>query len=116
MKGSPKQFVMDSVKDIDSLGHDLRDDESGRLDAKKIAVLFGISVPDIAEAAGVSRQALDKTPASVRRNLFFNYLSESLVCVLILNSRKTRMCANGSIDLCRFSRAAARRSCLRLGS
>ena len=46
------------------LSEDLRDDETGRLDAKKVGALFQVSVPAIARAAGITRQALDENPDS----------------------------------------------------
>jgi len=36
----------------------------GRLDAKKVGALFQVSVPAIAKAAGITRQALDENPDS----------------------------------------------------
>jgi hypothetical protein len=44
---------------------DLRSD-SGRLNASKVAPVFGISESELAKALGVSRQALSKTPDSKR--------------------------------------------------
>jgi hypothetical protein len=57
-------FVLDQVADIETLGDDLRDDNTGRLDAKKVSGLFDVSVPSIAKAAGVTRQTLDANPDS----------------------------------------------------
>ena len=57
-------FVLDKVPGIESLGDDLRDDKTGRLDAKKVGQLFDISIPAIAKAAGITRQALDENPVS----------------------------------------------------
>lgn len=64
VKPSAQSLVMDAVPGIETLGDDLRDDDSGRLDARKIAKLYGLSLSDIARAAAVSKQALDQTPDS----------------------------------------------------
>jgi hypothetical protein len=61
---SPKSFVLDQVPGIDTLGDDLRDDSTGRLDAKKISELFGITLTSIAKMVGVRRQSLDENPSS----------------------------------------------------
>jgi DNA-binding XRE family transcriptional regulator len=62
---TPKEsFVLDQVPNIDTLGDDLRDDVTGKLDAKKVSKLFKISLSRIAKAVGVSRQALDENPVS----------------------------------------------------
>jgi hypothetical protein len=58
------RFILDKVPGIESLGDDLRDDKTGRLDAKKVGQLFDISIPAIAKAAGITRQALDENPVS----------------------------------------------------
>ena len=47
-----------------TLSEDLRDDETGQLDAKKVGALFQVSVPAIARAVGITRQALDENPDS----------------------------------------------------
>ena len=59
-----ESFVLDKVPRIDTLGDDLRDDATGRLDAKKVSELFKISLSRIAQAAGLTRQALDENPTS----------------------------------------------------
>jgi hypothetical protein len=56
--------ISDSVSRIDTLGDDLRDDTTGKLDAKKVGELFGIKIPAIAGAVGVSRQSLNDNPFS----------------------------------------------------
>jgi Protein of unknown function (DUF2384) len=45
---------------------ELRDEDSGRLDARRIADRLGVSVNRLAPAAGVSQQALSKRPDSPR--------------------------------------------------
>jgi hypothetical protein len=42
----------------------LRDDLTAKIDAKRVADLFGIKMPAIARAAGLSRQAIDENPLS----------------------------------------------------
>lgn len=59
-----RQFILDGVSRIDTLGDELRDDTTGKLDAKKVGELFGIKIPAIAEAVGVSRQSLSDNPVS----------------------------------------------------
>ena len=59
-----RRFVLDQVDTIDSFGDDLRDDITGRLDAKKVCTLFDIKLGRIAEAVGVTRQTLDENPTS----------------------------------------------------
>jgi hypothetical protein len=59
-------FVLDLVSGVSALGDDLRDDRSGKLDTKKVADLFGVSVPDIAKAVGVTPQALSSDPTNDR--------------------------------------------------
>jgi hypothetical protein len=59
-----RQFVLDAVGGVEALGDDLRDDASGKLNAQKISDLFKISMPVIAQAAGISRQGLDYNPTS----------------------------------------------------
>jgi transcriptional regulator with XRE-family HTH domain len=59
-----RKFSLDEVPDIASLGDDLRDDATGRLDAQKVKDLFGVKMAAIADAAGISRQALDQNPCS----------------------------------------------------
>jgi hypothetical protein len=60
------QFILDNVAGIDSFGDDLRDDKTGRLNAKKVGELFGINIPAIADVVGLSRQALNDNPVSDR--------------------------------------------------
>jgi hypothetical protein len=57
-------FSLDAVPDIASLGDDLRDDATGRLDAEKVKELFGVKMAAIADAADISRQALAQNPCS----------------------------------------------------
>lgn len=59
-------FVLDKVSGIESLGDDLRDDKTRRLDAKKIGQLFNLSIAAIAKAAGITEQALDQNPMSLK--------------------------------------------------
>lgn len=59
-------LVLDAVPGINALGDDLRDDFTGKLGTKKVAELFGISLPDIARAAGVSPQVLFNDPTTDR--------------------------------------------------
>jgi hypothetical protein len=59
-------FVLDAVSGVSALGNDLRDDGTGKLDTKKVADLFGISVPDIAKAVGVTPEALSSNPTNDR--------------------------------------------------
>lgn len=58
------QFILDKVAGIDSFGDDLRDDKTGKLNAKKAGELFGINIPAIADVVGLSRQALNDNPVS----------------------------------------------------
>jgi hypothetical protein len=58
------KFVMDRIPGIESLGNDLRDDVTGKLDARKISDLFGINMASIARASKITRQALDENPVS----------------------------------------------------
>ena len=67
VKGSPKQFVMDSVKDIDSLGHDLRDDESGRLGIKKDRGAVWHQCSQISRKLRVCLDRLSIKPRRVRK-------------------------------------------------
>jgi hypothetical protein len=60
------QLVLDAVPGINALGNDLRDGFTIKLDAEKVAELFGISVPDIARAADVTPQVLSNDPTSDR--------------------------------------------------
>jgi len=46
------------------VGRQVRDEKTGRLDAKKIAALFGIPVSRIADIVGVSRQTISRNPCS----------------------------------------------------
>lgn len=57
-----RAFVLDQISNVD--GNDLRDDATGRVDAKKVAALFSIRTPSIAKAAGISPQALNANPLS----------------------------------------------------
>jgi hypothetical protein len=59
-----KRYVLDQIEGIDGLGDDLRDDATGKLDAKKVAELFDMRLARIAAAAGVARQSLDENPTS----------------------------------------------------
>jgi hypothetical protein len=59
---SQRGFVLDSTN-VDALG-DLRDETTGGVDARKVRDLFGVSMPSIAKAAGISRQALNGNPQS----------------------------------------------------
>jgi hypothetical protein len=59
-----RTFSLDAVPDIASFGDDLRDDVTGRLDAEKVKALFGVKMAAIADAADISRQALDQNPCS----------------------------------------------------
>lgn len=61
---APTGFALDAVPGMDAAGDDLRDDETGRLDAKKIGELFGLKMAGMAEAAGISKQGLDQNPDS----------------------------------------------------
>jgi hypothetical protein len=56
-------FVLDKIHDVDAI-NDLRDDSTGKLDARKVAALFAIRRPAIAKAAGISPQALNENPLS----------------------------------------------------
>jgi hypothetical protein len=60
----PATFLTDAVPGMDAATHDLRDDSSGKLNAKKVSELFGVTVADLAESAEISRQGLDQTPTS----------------------------------------------------
>lgn len=55
-------FVLDQISNVD--GNDLRDDATGRVDARKVAALFSIRTPSIAKAARISPQALNANPLS----------------------------------------------------
>ncbi|NUQ66018.1 MAG: hypothetical protein HUU20_26455 [Pirellulales bacterium] len=59
-----RMFSLDAVPGIAAYGDDLRDDATGRLDAEKVKDLFGIKMSAIADAAEISRQALDQNPCS----------------------------------------------------
>lgn len=61
---APAMFVTDTIPGMDAATHDLRDDASGKLNAKKVGELFGVTVADLAESAAISRQGLDQTPTS----------------------------------------------------
>jgi hypothetical protein len=63
-QASAESFVLDQIPKIDTLGDDLRDNATGKLDAKKVSELFKIKLPSLADAVGVSRQALDENPVS----------------------------------------------------
>lgn len=63
-EAAPRPFTLDAVPYIASLGDDLRDDATGRLDAEKVKDLFGVKMAAIADAADISRQALDQNPCS----------------------------------------------------
>jgi hypothetical protein len=65
-------FVLDHVSGVSALGSDLRDDQTGKLDAKKVADLFGISLPDIAKAAELTPQALSSDPTNDRAQPLLN--------------------------------------------
>jgi hypothetical protein len=64
--------VLDHVSEVGALGSDLRDDQTGKLDAKKVADLFGISLPDIAKAAAVAPQAVSSDPTNDRAQPLLN--------------------------------------------
>jgi hypothetical protein len=83
---------LDKVPGIDTLSQDLRDDETGRLDAKKMGALFQVSVRAIAKAAGITRQALDENPDSEKAQpvlkLFaerFAELAHTFFCDYLIN-------------------------------
>jgi len=57
-------FLLDSVPGVDGRCSDLRDSASGRLSAEKVRILFGITLTALADAAEISKQALDQNPAS----------------------------------------------------
>ena len=57
-------FALDAVPGMDAVGDDLRDDETGRLNAKKVSELFDVKMTAIAEAAAITKQGLDQNPNS----------------------------------------------------
>ncbi len=61
----PRPDLLGEIKAIIDATADLRA-ESGRLDAAKIAKVFGIREVELADALGVTKQALSKTPDSKR--------------------------------------------------
>jgi hypothetical protein len=61
---SAESFVLDQVPKIDTLGDDLRDNATGKLDARKVSELFKINLSRLADAVGVTRQALDENLVS----------------------------------------------------
>ena len=63
-QASAESFVLDQIPKIDTLGDDLRDNATGKLDAKKVSELFKIKLSSLADAVGVTRQALDENPVS----------------------------------------------------
>jgi hypothetical protein len=63
-QSSAESFVLDQIPKIDTLGDDLRDSVTGKLDAKKVGELFNIKLAALADAVGVTRQALDENPVS----------------------------------------------------
>jgi hypothetical protein len=63
-QASTESFVLDQIPRIDTLGDDLRDNTTGKLDAKKVSELFRIKLSSLADAVGVTRQALDENPVS----------------------------------------------------
>src|SRR5690606_25354686 len=48
------QFALDALVGVDAHGADLRDNETGRLNAAKVRELFGLKMTDLAKAAGIS--------------------------------------------------------------
>lgn len=55
-----------AAKDVSVAAPELRDEASGRFDAKRIAERLGVSVNRLAQATSVSQQALSKQPTSPR--------------------------------------------------
>jgi hypothetical protein len=58
------QALRRAAKDVNVVAPELRDEASGRFDAKRIAEHLGVSVNRLAQATGVSQQALSKRPTS----------------------------------------------------
>jgi hypothetical protein len=50
-QGATEKFVLDRIPKIDTLGDDLRDHATGKLDAKKVSELFKIKLSSLADAA-----------------------------------------------------------------
>jgi hypothetical protein len=59
-------FVLDRIPNVDAIEDHLRDDATGKLDARKVGALFAIKTASIAKAAGISPQALNENPLSPR--------------------------------------------------
>jgi hypothetical protein len=63
---TPRQALARAAKLVEIAAPELRDEGSGRFDARRIAARLGVSVNRLAPATGVSQQALSKRPDSPR--------------------------------------------------
>ena len=83
-------LALDSVPGMDALGDDLRDDATGRLNAEKVRDLFGIRMTAIADAAGISKQGLDRTRTAKRLSRCSSFLRASRACGRTRSSKHRR--------------------------
>ena len=63
---TPRQALACAAKVVEIAAPELRDEGSGRFDARRIAARLGVSVNRLAPATGVSQQALSRRPDSPR--------------------------------------------------
>lgn len=63
---TPRQALARAAKLVHIAAPELRDDGSGRFDARRVAARLGVSVNRLAPATGVSQQALSRRPDSPR--------------------------------------------------
>lgn len=70
-----------AAKDVSVAAPELRDEASGRFDAKRIAERLGVSVNRLAQATGVSQQALSKQPTSPRAQKGLASIARALAAV-----------------------------------
>ncbi len=55
----------------------LRDPQSGRLDARRVASLYGLPVAELAKLAGRTRQAVNQNPSSIQLQEFLQDFEEA---------------------------------------
>jgi len=82
---TPKLTLARAAKLTTVAAPELRNERSGRLDAKRIAERLGVSVNRLAPATGVSQQALSKRPDSPRAQKGLASIARVIVALNELN-------------------------------
>jgi hypothetical protein len=83
---TPRQALARAAKLAEIAAPELRDEGSGRFDARRIAARLGVSVNRLAPATGVSQQALSRRPDSPRAQKGLTSVARALAALGELHS------------------------------